>query len=61
MVAGSPFAKWCPCWAGIDLPFLLVHLLGPAANMLETGSSAMFYYPGVFVQERNTKIFHFLK
>lgn len=28
-----------PCWAGGGLPFLLVHLLAIAANMLETSSS----------------------
>lgn len=42
MVAGCPLAKWYPCRAGLGLPVLLVHLLGLAASMLETGSSLKF-------------------
>lgn len=32
-----------PCWAGGGLLFLLVHLLGKAANMLETCTSISLY------------------
>lgn len=44
VVAGCPCATWCPCCAGLGLPFWSVHPLGLAASMLETGSSVKFYF-----------------